>query len=106
MCLFGACYFSLTALAAVYTFQLQTFHLNKTVSKKKSKKCKKQCIKNFLFFYYIQAKSGDIADKNPNAADDDERTFNYRWPKHQPHKIIKHIQTFRGEIADELFECV
>ena len=30
--------------------------------------------------YYIQAKCGNIADKNPNMADDDEQTFNYRWP--------------------------
>ena len=67
--------------AAVYTFQLRTFHLNKTVNKKKSRKCKKHRIKNFLFLYYIQAKYGDIADRNSNAADDDERSFNYRWPK-------------------------
>ena len=26
--------------------------------------------------------------------------------KHQHHKIIKHIQTIRWQIADELFECV
>ena len=78
MCSFGACYFSRTAVAAVYTFQLRTFHPNKTVNKKKSRKCKKEDIKNFLFLYYIQAKCGDIADKNPNAAYDDEQTFNYR----------------------------
>ena len=71
MCQFGACYFSLTAVAAVYTFQLQTFHPNKTVNKKKSRKCKKQGIKNFLLLYYIQAKCGNIADKNPNSADND-----------------------------------
>ena len=80
MCLFYACYFTLTAVAAIYTFQLQTFHPNKTVNKKKSGKCKKQGIKNFLFLYYIQAKCGNIAGKNPNAADDDEPTFNYGWP--------------------------
>ena len=67
-------------VAAVYTFQLQTFHPNKTVNKKKSRKCKKQGIKNFLFLYYIQAKCGDIANKNPNLMDVDEQTFNYRWP--------------------------
>ena len=55
-------------------------HPNKIVNKKKSRKCKKQAIKNLLFLYYIKAKCGDIADKNPNAADDDERTFNYTWP--------------------------
>ena len=65
-------------IAAVYNFQLRTFYPNKTVTKKKSRKCKKTGIKNFLFLNYIQAKCGDIADKNPNAADDDERTFNYR----------------------------
>ena len=53
---------------------------NKTVHKKKSRKCKKQGIKNFLFLYYIQAKCSNTADKNPNAADDNEQTFNYRWP--------------------------
>ena len=68
--------------AAVYTIQMRTFHPNKTVNKKKSRKCKKQGIKNFLLLYYIQAKFGDTADRNPNAADDDERTFNYRWPIH------------------------
>ena len=78
MCQLGACYFSLTAVAAVYTFQLQTFHPDKTTSKMKSRKCKKQGIKNFLFLYYIQAKCSDIAGKSPNAADDDEQTSNYR----------------------------
>ena len=34
---FGACYFSLTTLAAIYTFQLRIFHPNKTVNKKKSR---------------------------------------------------------------------
>ena len=77
MCQFGAYYFSLTAGATVYTFQLRTFHPNKTVNKKKSRKCKKQGIKNLLLDY-IQAKCGDIADKNPNVGDDDERPFNYR----------------------------
>ena len=43
-----------------------------SVNKKKSRKYKKQGIKNFLFLYYIQAKSDNIADKNPNAADDDK----------------------------------
>ena len=32
---------------------------------------------NFSFLYYIRAKSGDIADKTPKTADEDERTFNY-----------------------------
>ena len=68
---FGAFYFSRTTVAAVYTFQLQTFHPNETVNKKKSRKCKKQGIKNFLCLCYIQVKYGDIADKNPYAADDD-----------------------------------
>ena len=45
---------------------------NKTVNKKKSRKQKKRDIKSFLFLYYIQAKRDDTADKNPNAADDDE----------------------------------
>ena len=47
---------------------------------KKKKKRKKQGIKNFLFLYYIKAKCSNIADKNPNAADGDKQTFNYRWP--------------------------
>ena len=64
-------------VAAIYTIQLQTFHPNKTVNKKESTKCKKQGIKNFLVLYYICC---DIASKNPNAADDNEQTFNYRWP--------------------------
>ena len=51
--MFDACYFLLTFVAAVYTFQLQTFHGNKTGNKKKTRKCKKQGIKNFLFLYYI-----------------------------------------------------
>ena len=72
MCQFGAFYVSLIVVAAV--------HPNKIVNKKKSRKCKKQAIKNLLFLYYIKAKCGDIADKNPNAVDDDERTFNYTWP--------------------------
>ena len=72
MCQLGACYFSLTAVAAVYTFQLQTFHPDKTTNKMKSRKCKKQGIKNFLFLYYIQAICDHIADKNPNVADDEE----------------------------------
>ena len=50
------------------------------VSKKKSRKFKKQGIKSFLLLYYIQAKCDNIAEKNPNAADEDEQTFNYRWP--------------------------
>ena len=79
MCWFGAYYFLLTAVAAIYTFQLQIFHPNKTVNKKRSRKCKKEGIKNFLFLYYIQAKCSDIADKNPNAADGNELTFMYRW---------------------------
>ena len=62
-------------VAAVYTFQMQTFHPNKIVNKKKSKKCKKQGITNFLFLYYIQAKCSDIVNKNPNAVDDNEQTF-------------------------------
>ena len=46
-----------------------------------SRKCNKQGINNFLFlYYYIQVKWGNIANKYPNAADDDEQTFNYRWP--------------------------
>ena len=47
---------------------------------KKSRKCKKQSTRNFLFLYYVQEKCGDIADKNPNAANEDEQTFNYRLP--------------------------
>ena len=54
-------FFSLTAVAALYTIQLRTFHPNKTVNKKKRR-----------FLYYIQAKCGDIADQNPNAVDEDE----------------------------------
>ena len=72
-------FFTNRSIAAVYTFQMQIFHQNKTVTKK-SRKCKKQSIKNFLFLYYIQAKCNDIANKNPNVADDNEQTFNYRWP--------------------------
>ena len=80
MCQCGACYFLVTVVAAIHTFQLQRFYPNKTVNKKKSRKCKKQGIKNFLFLYYMQAKCGNIANKNPNVADDNEQTFNYRWP--------------------------
>ena len=70
--------FSLTAVSAVCPANI---HPNKTVNKKKSRKCKKQGIsKNCLFLYYIQAKCDNITDKNPGAVDDDERTFNYRWP--------------------------
>ena len=32
----------------------------------------KQGIKNFLSLYYVQTKCGNVANKNPNAADDDE----------------------------------
>ena len=60
-------------------FSTATIHPNKTANKKKTRKCKKEGIKNFLFFYYIQAKCGDITDKNPNAADDNERYFTCRW---------------------------
>ena len=49
-------------------------------SKTVRKSNKKQGIKNFTFSYHIQKKCGDIANKIPNAADDDERTFTYRWP--------------------------
>ena len=69
--------FSLTVVSAVYTANI---YPNKTVNKK-NRKCKKQGIsKNCLFLYYIQAKCDNITDKNPDAVDDDERTFNYRWP--------------------------
>ena len=61
-------------------FSIANIHPNKTVNKKKSRKCKTQGIKNFLFLYYIQANCDNIADKNPDAVDGDERTFNYRWP--------------------------
>ena len=49
------------------------------MNKKKSRKCQKQGIKNLLFMYHIQAICGNIANKNLNAADDDEQIFNYRW---------------------------
>ena len=26
--------------------------------------------------------------------------------QHQPHKVVKHTQTIRRQIANELFECV
>ena len=32
----------------------------------------------FLFLYYIQAKCSSIANKNPNVANNNEQTFNYR----------------------------
>ena len=63
-----------------FTIAVAVVHPNKTVNKKKSRKCKKQGIKDFLFLYYIQAKCGNIADKNPNAVDHNEQTCNYRWP--------------------------
>ena len=50
------------------------------MNKKKIRKCQKQGIKNLLFLYHIQAICGNIANKNLNAADDDEQAFNYRWP--------------------------
>ena len=31
-----------------------------------------------MFVLYIQARFSGVADKNPNAADDNEQTFNYR----------------------------
>ena len=77
------------ALAAVYTSQLRAFRPRKTLNKKKNRKRKKQGIKNFLFLNYIQAKCSNIADKNPNAADGDKQTFNYRWPcKYLRHFLI------------------
>ena len=30
--------------------------------------------------HYVQVKCGELANKNPNAVDDDEQTFNYRGP--------------------------
>ena len=87
-------------VATVYTFQLWTFYPNKTLNKKKNRKCKKHGIKSFLFLYYNQAKFDDIAHKNPNTADIDEQTFNYRWPN----KIINltlaaYIKTFHPFIS-------
>ena len=61
-----------------FTIAVAAVHPSKTVNKKKSRKCKKQGIKNFLFLYYIQAKCSKIADKNPNAVDDNEQTYNHR----------------------------
>ena len=55
-------------------------------------KCKKKGIKN-LFSYYIQSKYGDIGEKNINAVDDDERTFNYRWP----YECISFLITYFGD---------
>ena len=72
--------FSTNCSSSSLYFSTATFHPNKTVKKKKSRKCKKQGIKNFSFLYYIQAKCSNIADKNPNLADDNEWTFNHRWP--------------------------
>lgn len=46
----------------------------------KSRKYMKQGIKNFIFLYYTPAKCVDIAEKNPNVADNHEQTFNHRWP--------------------------
>ena len=37
-------------------------------------------IKKYQKFLNIQAKCADISDENLNVADDDEGTFNYRWP--------------------------
>ena len=73
-------FFLLTVVAALYTIQLRTFHPDKTVNKKKSR-----------FLYYIQANCGDNAEKNPNALDGNERTFNYKWPKHQENKDFLNV---------------
>ena len=52
-------------------------------------------IKSFLFLYCIQAKCDDIADKNPNVADYDEWTFNYRWPSNIINlTLAAYIKTF------------
>ena len=70
---------SLTVVAAVYTFHLWTFHPNKTVNKKKSRKLSNKTLK--ISCSCLISKQNAIANKNPNAADDDEQTFNYRWAK-------------------------
>ena len=49
-------------------------------SKTVRKSNKKHGIKNFTFSYIIQKKCGYIANKIPNATDDDQWTFTYRWP--------------------------
>ena len=63
-----------------FTIAVAALHPSKTVNKKKSRKCKKQGIKNFLFLYYIQAKCSNIANKNPKIY----KSVNYRW-----HNILK-----------------
>ena len=95
----------------VYTFQLLTFHPNKTVNKKKSKRCKKQGIKN-LFLYIIQGKYHNTANKNLNAVDDNERTFNHIWPKNGggiihsrlilvPQKLVEGTLELRLDVVSE-----
>ena len=56
-------------------------------------------IKSFLFLYCIQAKCDDIANKNPNVADYDEWTFNYRWPSNIINlTLAAYIKTFHQDI--------
>ena len=70
--------FSLTAVSAVCTANI---HPNKTVNKKKAENVRNKVYQKIAYsLYYIQAKCDNITDKNPGAVDDDERTFNYRWP--------------------------
>ena len=37
---------------------------------------------------------------------DYEQKIKYDWPKHQLHKMVKHTQTIRRMLGDELLECV
>ena len=52
----------------------------KTVNKKKIRKGKKEAIKTFFMFVLYPGKMRRYRRQNPNAAGDDERTLNYRWP--------------------------
>ena len=58
-------------------FSNADIHPNKAVNEKKSRKCEKQGIKISYFLYYIQGKCGDIANKDPYVADNNEQTFNF-----------------------------
>ena len=48
--------------------------------------------------YYIQAKCGGVANKNPNAADDNEQTLDYRLPYEDCQGITKKFRNCFGQM--------
>ena len=48
-----------------------------------------------------------ICEKKANSSSDSSSLFLIYYPfERQFHKMVKHTQTIRRQIADELFECV